>query len=48
MTAKMNDPQEAASMIVIMGVTGAGKSYFVNQLAGKSVVEEGADLDSCK
>lgn len=48
MTAKMNGQQDAASMIVVMGVTGAGKSYFVNQLAGKSVVEEGADLDSCE
>jgi ABC-type uncharacterized transport system ATPase component len=35
-------------MIVVMGVTGAGKSYFINQLAGKDVVQEGADLDSCQ
>lgn len=34
-------------MIVLMGVTGAGKSYFINQLAGQKVVEEGPDLDSC-
>jgi len=40
--------QDAESMIVVMGVTGAGKSYFVNQLAGKSLVKEGADLDSCE
>jgi len=48
MLTKINEQQDAASMIVVMGVTGAGKSYFVNQLAGKSVVEEGADLDPCK
>jgi len=35
-------------MIVVMGVTGAGKSYFINQLAGREVAEEGSDLDSCK
>ncbi|KAF2815178.1 P-loop containing nucleoside triphosphate hydrolase protein [Mytilinidion resinicola] len=34
-------------MIIIMGVTGAGKSYFINRLAGREVVQEGADLDSC-
>lgn len=48
MTAKRNGKQDAASMIVVMGVTGAGKSYFVNQLAGRKVVEEGANLDSCE
>jgi predicted GTPase len=26
---------DAASMVVIMGVTGAGKSHFINRLAGK-------------
>jgi predicted GTPase len=35
-------------MILVMGVTGAGKSYFINQLAGSKVVEEGDSLDSCK
>lgn len=34
-------------MIVVMGVTGAGKSHFINKLAGDEVVEEGADLNSC-
>lgn len=42
-----SDPGEP-SMVVVMGVTGAGKSYFINQLAGKAVVREGLDLDSCK
>ena len=35
-------------MILVMGVTGAGKSYFINQLAGKKLVQEGPDLESCK
>lgn len=35
-------------MIIVMGVTGAGKSYFINKLAGKDVVREGADLESCR
>ncbi|KAI1123684.1 P-loop containing nucleoside triphosphate hydrolase protein [Nemania abortiva] len=34
-------------MVMVMGVTGAGKSYFINQMAGKKVVEEGASLSSC-
>jgi GTPase SAR1 family protein len=44
----MATTQEKLSMIVVMGVTGAGKSYFINRLAGREVVQEGADLDSCK
>ena len=36
------------AMILVMGVTGAGKSYFINQLAGKKLVQEGPDLESCK
>lgn len=44
----MKEHQAAPSMIVVMGVTGAGKSYFINQLAGQEVAQEGSDLDSCK
>lgn len=44
----MNKHQTTPSMIVVMGVTGAGKSHFINQLAGKEVVKEGSTLDSCK
>lgn len=36
------------SMIVVMGVTGSGKSYLINRLAGKEVVAEGEDIYSCK
>lgn len=35
-------------MVVVMGVTGAGKSYYINKLAGKEVVKEGPDLESCE
>ncbi|PKS11746.1 hypothetical protein jhhlp_001735 [Lomentospora prolificans] len=37
------------SMVVVMGVTGAGKSYFINRLAGqgKDVTKEGDSLYSC-
>ncbi|PSN60871.1 P-loop containing nucleoside triphosphate hydrolase protein [Corynespora cassiicola Philippines] len=34
-------------MILVMGVTGAGKSYFINQLAGQNVVQEGHTLSAC-
>lgn len=37
----------AINMILVMGVTGAGKSFFINQLAGIEVVKEGAGLNSC-
>lgn len=39
---------DAPSMIVVMGVTGSGKSHFINQMAGREVVQEGASLHSCK
>ncbi|KAF4419188.1 P-loop containing nucleoside triphosphate hydrolase [Fusarium acutatum] len=35
------------NMIVVMGVTGSGKSYLINRLAGQNIVQEGEDLDSC-
>lgn len=35
------------SMILVMGVTGTGKSYFINKLAGKQVSPEGPNLTSC-
>ena len=47
MMVRMDVKQAVPSMIVVMGVTGAGKSYFINQLAGKEVVQEGPDLESC-
>ena len=43
-----NHSQEKLSMVLVMGNTGAGKSYLINQLAGSKVVQEGASLDSCE
>lgn len=43
-----SDAHQQLSMVVMMGVTGAGKSYFINTLGGKNIVEEGSDLNSCK
>ncbi|KAJ3547501.1 hypothetical protein NM208_g1480 [Fusarium decemcellulare] len=37
----------AMSMIVVVGVTGSGKSYLINRLAGEDVVQEGDTLDPC-
>lgn len=34
-------------MILVMGVTGAGKSFFINKLAGGDVVEVGSRLNAC-
>jgi predicted GTPase len=34
-------------MVLVMGITGSGKSYFVNQLKSGAVVE-GDTLESCK
>lgn len=42
-----NTPEDNASLILVMGVTGSGKSYFINKLAGRMVVDEGHDLKSC-
>jgi len=39
---------EVLSMIVVMGVTGAGKSFFINKIAGEEAVKTGSSLDSCK
>ena len=39
--------EDVLNMILVMGVTGAGKSYFINKLAGGEVVRTGADLRSC-
>ena len=42
-----NSAEDNASLVLVMGVTGSGKSYFINKLAGKKVVDEGHDLKSC-
>jgi predicted GTPase len=35
------------NLVLVMGLTGAGKSYFVNKLSGKNL-QEGHTLASCK
>ena len=42
----MAEPKDH-DMILVMGVTGAGKSYFINKLTEESVVE-GNTLHSCQ
>lgn len=46
--AEMCHGSDSLHMILIMGVTGSGKSHFINTLAGRTVVQEGDRLDSCK
>lgn len=41
------EPEDKLCMVVVMGVTGAGKSYFINKLAGRKVTEEGDSLHAC-
>lgn len=38
---------KSLSMLVVMGSSGAGKSHFVNTLAGRQVTAEGRGLQSC-
>lgn len=35
------------SMVVVMGATGAGKSFFINKLAGMNVTDEGDSVYAC-
>jgi len=35
------------NLVLVMGLTGAGKSYFINKLTGQNLVE-GPGLKSCK
>lgn len=43
------DQDTDCSMILVMGVTGSGKSYFINQLAKGAVVEgHGVSSSECQ
>ena len=37
-----------ASMVLILGETGAGKSYFIRKLTSNPDVKVGHSLESCK
>lgn len=39
--------EDVLSMVLVMGITAAGKSYFINKLANGEVARTGADLRSC-
>ncbi|KAL8668800.1 MAG: hypothetical protein Q9168_006581 [Polycauliona sp. 1 TL-2023] len=39
--------EDVLSMILVMGVTGAGKSYFINSLADGNIAQTGSKLKSC-
>jgi predicted GTPase len=41
-----DDPTDQ-NIVLVMGLTGAGKSFFINKLTGQNV-EEGHKLKSCK
>lgn len=45
-----NHKGHGLSMVVVMGATGAGKSHFINKLAGpgKQVAKEGDSIRSCR
>jgi predicted GTPase len=36
------------NMILVMGVTGSGKSYFINKLSGEGTTRIGNQLSSCE
>lgn len=52
MTARNEPTSEAVgvdlNMILVMGVTGAGKSYFINKVAGTNATETGDRLSACE
>ena len=46
--ANYEQSEDLLNMILVMGVTGAGKSYFINSLANGELAQTGARLNSCK
>lgn len=47
-TLQTSNMASAEPLIVVMGVTGAGKSHFINTLAGRQVVKTGTSLNPCE
>jgi predicted GTPase len=47
MSKQLKNEAEAISMIVVVGETGAGKSYFINAISPGSC-KTSARLDSCR
>ncbi|OJD33674.1 p-loop containing nucleoside triphosphate hydrolase protein [Diplodia corticola] len=47
MSAEPSYRTEAAPMVMVVGLTGSGKSYFINRLVGREVVQEGSSMKSC-
>lgn len=41
------DEQDPKDVVLVMGLTGAGKTYFMNQLTDKNLIE-GHNLKSCQ
>jgi predicted GTPase len=46
MNAMSEDEQVNQNLILVMGLTGAGKTYFINQLTGENL-QVGTKLVSC-
>jgi predicted GTPase len=46
MNAMSEDGQVNQNLVLVMGLTGAGKTYFINQLTGENL-QVGQKLVSC-
>lgn len=44
----INNTTDKTVLVAVMGITGAGKSFFINKMTGDSEVEVGDSLTSCK
>jgi ABC-type uncharacterized transport system ATPase component len=45
---KLDVSMEDPVFIAVMGMTGSGKSSFINRVSGRKSVSVGHGLDSCK
>lgn len=44
---KLDVQKTSASMILVLGQTGAGKSHMINRIAGSKIAKESPRLYSC-